>query len=170
MKQYGWLVIVGVLATGAARGGISYRTSGAAADQRAALREAVAEAYIRAQTCDALASQGHLKERVLAIYESGDLRIEVVARDPEEPYQCGYTLSGFLSGRTIHLRPMAFTEDCNSLASTVFHEVLHAATPPAEVFAGLVGRGFAEEQNVTSLERACFPEFYTNVRGLLPPQ
>ncbi len=148
---------------------LHFRSQGLSAAGRVQLKEAFGEAYVRTQTCEALAARPELRHRALALYEGGGLRFEAVPRDEESPYECAYTLPGFLSGQTVHLHPMALTEDCVSLTSTVFHEVLHVAKSPGAVFSDLIDGGASEEAEVTILEHRCFPEFFTVVRGLQAP-
>jgi hypothetical protein len=172
MKNQGWLVIaaLGFFGAGGVHATVPYRTTGMTAAQRDQLKSAVAEAYARASTCDALANERDLQERALAVCRSGDLSFHADGRDPNEPYECAYTpATGFLSGDTIYLRPAAFGDGCGSLASTVFHEVLHVSMPFSTMIRGLFDGGSSEEAYVTHLEHACFPEFYSNVRGLQPP-
>jgi hypothetical protein len=158
-----------LLSTEGASASLVYRTSGFTAEQRNQLKDAVAEAYARAQTCDALAAEGDLKDRAIATYLSGDLQFHAEERDPQEPYQCAYTPApGVFSGSSVYLRPLSFGDACGSLASTVFHEVLHVSIPFTTAVRSLFDGGSTEEEYVTRLEHACFPEFYTNVRGLHP--
>ncbi len=138
--------------------------------QKRTLRAAYISAYVRAVTCPYLSERYEdLRTTVLNTYENERTDFSAVGVNDDNPFECAYTHSGVFSAGHIRLRPMAFDIDsCGPLESTIFHEMLHTATPLTTTLRDVFRGEQREEQLVTSIERRCFPEQYTQRRGFHP--
>lgn len=118
------------------------------------VRTAFAEAAQQARVCTALAEKTPwLRERMIEAFDHAKITIELLPTDKSVLDECAHSNPSWVfSTHKMFIRPAAFHPTCRSLASVIFHEMIHMTW----TYTAQPGHlGWGSEEEVRDLEYAC---------------